>query len=350
MKRALWRCTALSVAGALMAACGGSAGGSLDRSQNKPATVRIGSEKVTADAGIFLADHLGYFRKAGIKVEYTRLKDAPAITNALATGHLEVAGASLAPGVFQGVDRGLDLRVVGDKQSIRPGVSSTRFAVKSEYKRSSLDKTLKALRGKKIAVHSKLSIQVYMLRNMLRRHGMSLKDFDIVPILSPDQIGALRGGSADAAVMLEPFFTQGIEAGLVKPASDLTEGTPRDGEVLTGLMYGKQFLEHRDTAQAFMTAYMQGVRAYNDALFHGKNKRKVLQVIAKESKMPVSLIEKTRPCALDPEQRLDAAYLNKLQKFYVKQGTLKKTVDVKKLIDTSFAKSADKKLGEYRAP
>lgn len=332
---------------ALIAGCGGQ-----QRSAGSDGltTVRVGTEKVTSDAGIFLADRLGYFREAGIKIEYQRLSDAPTITNALATGHLEVAGASLAPGIFSAINRDIKIRLVGDKQSTQPGVSATQFAVKPEYARPSLDETLQALRGKKVAVHSKLSIQVFMLSNLLQRHGMSLSDFVITPVLSPDQTTALKGGSIDAAVMLEPYFTEATEAGIAKPASDLTEGTSPDGEVLTGLLYGKELLDNRQLGTAFMTAYMRGVRAYNDAMFHDKDKQQAEEIIAQESNTPLDLIKKTHPSGLDPDQRLDPAYLDRLQKFYVQQGTLNTAANIGDLVDASFADAVRQQLGPYKQP
>lgn len=325
------------------------AGGSSTTKSNGLTVIRIGSEKATSDAGIFMADHLGYFKEVGLKVQYVRLANAPAITNALATGDLEVAGASLAPGVFSSLNSGLDIRLVGDKQSIRPGVSATRFAVKPQYDRGNIKATLQALRGKRIAVHSKLSIQVFMLNNLLARNGMSLADFKIVPVLSPDQISAFKGGSIDAAVMLEPYLTQGIRLGLVKPASDMTEGTPQSGEVLTGLLYGKKLIEDKKLGDDFMLAYMRGVRAYNDAVFGGKDRDKAFDIIAKETNKPLDLVKNTFPCGLEPDQQLDVAYLKRLQDFYVGQHLLNRSADVSKLVDTTYADHARAKLGPYKA-
>jgi len=325
-------------------------GESAPKDANGLTIVRVGTEKVTSDAGIFLADKLGYFKAAGLKVKYVRLANAPAITNALATGDLEVAGASLAPGIFSSLNSRIDIKLVGDKQSIRPGVSATRLEAKPQYVKGTVRQTLQALRGKKVAVHSNLSIQVFMLNNLLSRYGMRLSDFDVTPVASPDQVSAFRGGSIDAAVMLEPYLTQGKGFGLVKEVSDLTAGTPRGGEVLTGLLYGKEFIENRKPGDAFMLAYMRGVRAYNDAIFGGKNEKQAVRIIAGESNMPVGLVEKSNPSGLDPEQRLDVPYLKRLQAFYVNQHLLPRPADVSKLVDTSYADHARARLGPYTEP
>jgi NitT/TauT family transport system substrate-binding protein len=177
-----------------------------------------------------------------------------------------------------------------------------------------------------------------------------MTDFNVTPVLSPDQVSAFKGGSIDAAVMLEPYLTQGIQLGMVKQVSDLTEDSPQTGEVLTGLLYGKAFIEKRKLGDAFMVAYMRGVRAYNDAIFGGRDKAKAVQIIAQEANAPVSLVEKSHPSGLDPEQRLDVPYLKRLQDFYVAQHLLPRPVDVSKLVDTSFADHARAQVGPYTMP
>ena len=199
-------------------------------------------------------------------------------------------------------------------------------------------------------MHSNLSIQVFMLHNLLAKYGMSLDDFKITPVASPDQVSAFKGNSIDAAVMLEPYMTKGQELGLVKEVSDLTEDTPKSGEVLTGLLYGKQLVDNRKLGDAFMTAYMRGVRAYNDAIFGGKDKQKAIKIIADQANVPASLVAKSHPCGLEPGQQLDVPYLKRLQKFYVGRHLLPRPVDVSKLVDTSFADDARKKLGPYTMP
>jgi ABC-type nitrate/sulfonate/bicarbonate transport system substrate-binding protein len=343
-----------AVSSAAVAGCGGSAvgdsGGSSGAADGETQVVRIGTQKVTADAGMFIADRLGYFEDEGIDVEYVQLKDAPTITNLLATGGLEVAGASLAPGIFTSVSQGLGLKLVGDRQSMSPGVSSTRLAVTPAFDKGNIGDTLQALKGKRVAVHSLLSIQLFMLDNLAKQHGMSLADFELVPITSPDQPAAFAGGSIDAAVMLEPYYTDSIEKGLAAPASDMTEGVDPAGETLTGLIYGKEFAKDAALGEAFMVAYMKGVRTYNDAMFHGQDTEEIQKIIAEESDTPLELIQKTSPSGLDPNQNLDPAYIAELQDFYLQQGSLKEEADIDELIDTSFAEKARAELGEYKAP
>lgn len=332
------------------------AGCSSDRTGGGDSSVvRIGSQKVTADAGLFIADKLGYFKQQGITVKFNRMNDAATITNALATGQLEVAGATITPGTFQAGAKHLGIKIVGDKNFMAPprgalpAMSGTRLGVRPQYDKGNLKATLEALRGKKLAIHSNLSIQIVYLNMLLEKYGFKLSDFKITPVLSPDQTVALKNGAIDAAVMQEPFFSQAVDQKIVKPASDMTEELPARGVSTTALIYGKEFLKSPN-AKKFMIAYMKGVRTYNDAMFHDKNKPKILKVISAESGVSVDDLSKSYPPGLDPDQRIDPSWIRTCEDFYRSNHSLDTDVDVSTLIDTSFRDAAIKELGQYEPP
>jgi NitT/TauT family transport system substrate-binding protein len=319
-------------------------------------TVRIGIQKVTADGGLFLADDLGFFKQQGIKVKFNRMNDASTITNALATGQLDVAGATITPGTFQAAAKHLPIRIVGDKNFMAPKrgdlppMSGTRLGVLAKYAKGDLKSTLEALRGKKLAIHSKLSIQIVYLSMLLEKYGMKLSDFKITPVLSPDQTAALKNGAIDAAVMQEPYFSQAVAHQIVKPASDLTEELPSSGVSTTALLYGKQLLNDKATGKKFMLAYLKGVRAYNDAMFYGKGKDKVLQVLSKNTDVPVNDLAHVYPPGLDPNQNIEPSWIQTCEDFYRSNGMLDAKVAIPDLVDTEFRDAATKELGQYEPP
>jgi NitT/TauT family transport system substrate-binding protein len=346
--------TAVAVLSLLAACGGGSSSGSSSSGELREVT--FGSQQVAADAGLFIADSLGYFRDAGIEVTFERMNDASAITNSLATGHLDVAGATVTPGTFQAGAKNLGIKIVGDKnfmappRAALPAMSGTRMAARPEFDKGDLRATFEALRGRKLAIHSELSIQVVYLDMLLKKYGFSRSDFEITPVLSPNQTAALQNGAIDAAVMQEPYFSQAIARGIVKPVSDMTEELPPTGVSTTALLFGKQFLQDRDTAQRFMNAYVRGVRTYNDAMFFGKDKDRIVAIVADAVGAPVEDIATTNPAGLDPDQVIDQDWLNTCQEFYRANGMLDVQVDVADLVDTSFRDAAIKELGPYEPP
>ena len=336
----------------MLAACGGSSEGS----DSGLKTVNFGGQGVTADAGLYVADAMGYFEDEGLELKYNRLTDASAITNSLATGHLDVAGATITPGTFEAAKQDLGIKIVGDKNFMKPpsgdlpAMSGTRLAVLPQYDKGDLGATFEALKGKKLAIHSNLSIQIVYLGMLLEKYGFSLDDFEITPVLSPDQTAALKGGSIDAAVMQEPYFSAAVADGTVKPVSDMTEELPEDGASTTALLYGRDFMEDKETAEKFMVAYMKGVRTYNDAMFYGKDKDKVVDIIAEATDVPSEQIASTFPPGLDPDQNISLDWLAVCEEFYQENGMFDGDVDPADMVDTSFRDHAIDELGEYEPP
>jgi NitT/TauT family transport system substrate-binding protein len=99
---------------------------------------------------------------------------------------------------------------------------------------------------------------------------------------------------------------------------------------------------------AFMKAYLEGVRMYNDAIVKGHDKDKAIAVIAKYANVKPEIVREAFPAGLDPNQRVSKAFLDKLQTFFVQQHFLRSTVDVSKVVDLSFADAAVKELGPYK--
>lgn len=90
----------ISITMLFLSACGGLATGGGGASEGGLKVVRFGSVGGMTDAGLYLADQRGYFEQAGIKVNFKRMDSGPALTNAVATGQLDVAGISVTPPAF----------------------------------------------------------------------------------------------------------------------------------------------------------------------------------------------------------------------------------------------------------
>jgi len=76
-------------------------------------TVRFGSVGGLSDAGIYLADELGYFAAAGIAVDMQQINSAPTLVQSIAASQIDVAGISVTPGLFASVALKINLRIVG---------------------------------------------------------------------------------------------------------------------------------------------------------------------------------------------------------------------------------------------
>jgi NitT/TauT family transport system substrate-binding protein len=310
-------------------------------------TVRFGSVGGATDAGVYIADELGYFKEAGLAIEMQRMGNAPSLTTAIATNQLDVAGISITPGLYTAIQQSLNLRIVGDKQSIRPGFSATRVVVKPELVKGTEAETIKGLKGKKFAISARAAAVYMLLQRLLAKHGMTLNDVQIVELAYPNMLAAMASGAVDAALNLEPFLSQTVQAGVGKVVHDLIELVPDRNATIVPLVYSENFAK-TPAAQRFMTAYMKGVRVYNDAFGANRDKERIIEVIAKRGKIDAKVIREGFTAGLDPNQGVNIAALEAFQKFFVEQNMIRTPVDVNRIVDTSFAKAAIQALGPYQ--
>jgi len=308
-------------------------------------TVRFGSVGGLSDAGLYIADELGYFSAAGIAVDMQQINAAPTLVQAIATGQLDVAGISVTPGLFASVALKINLRIVGDKQSYRHGFSGMRLIAGPKSILASEAATIAGLRGKTVALSAKPGVTYYLLDRVLASQNLTLSDVKIVELPYPSMYPAFTTGAIDAAISLEPSLTQTLQAGAAKQVSDLIEFAPGGTMTNVPLVYGEAFARNRSLAQNFMTAYIKGVRVYNEAFERGRGKDQVIDIIARHAKLSPALVRSTFPFGLDPNGHITTTVLNDIQQFFVRQGMLVQPALMSQVVDGSFARTAVAKLG-----
>jgi NitT/TauT family transport system substrate-binding protein len=143
-------------------------------------------------------------------------------------------------------------------------------------------------------------------------------------------------------------MSQAIQAGAATVVSDLTEFVPASGGTIVPIAYSEKFADRKPQANAFMKAYLQGVRVYMDAFVHGKDKDKIIDLVARHAKLDQKVVRDGFPAGFDPDQRVSTEFLGELQSFFVAQSLLRTPIDVNKIVDASFAEAAVAELGVYK--
>jgi NitT/TauT family transport system substrate-binding protein len=309
--------------------------------------VRYASIGGATDAGVFIGQSYGFFKDAGFDLKYQRLENAAALLAATATGQLDIAGISLTPGLLSSISQGIEIRVVGDKESIRKGFSATQLVARKPLADGGVAAVLARLKGKAIAISGRTSASYFLLGITAAKYGAALTDFRLVELSYPTMIPALASGAVDAAVMLEPSLSQALIAGDVVAVSDFTDVCPPAGSSIVPMVYSEAFAKDRAKGEAWMVAYMKAVRVYNDALEKGIDKAKVQQIVASGTGSPLAIIQTSNPCGFDPNQDVNAEFMQTAEQFFLAQRLLRAQVDVHHLLDPSFADHAVKVLGRY---
>lgn len=148
----------------------------------------------------------GFLAQQGFEVEYHNFLVGHAMTEAMASGDLDLAPVMGATSTIVSKAGGRDIKVIGCYSqapgafglAVRPGTI-----------------TLDQLRGAQIAVPLGTEAHV-LLGKILAEQGLTLRDVQLVNLLIPDGMTALQSGQVEGAMVVEPVMTRLEQAGKIE--------------------------------------------------------------------------------------------------------------------------------------
>ncbi len=312
--------------------------------------LRVGTVGSVSDAGFFIALEKGYFAGQGLSVEFLPFRSAADMIAPLGVGQLDIGGGAVSAGLFNAMARGIDLRIVADKATIRTGYSYEALVIRRDLVESGRFKGLPDLRGLRIALAAR-GISPHIDLWMFARQGnVNPDDVEIVIMGFPDMQAAMANKAIDGALLIEPFKTQAIEdkVGVLVETADKVYA---DHQVAVVLYSPAMLREKVDPGRKFMTAYLRAVRDYNDAFVRkqAQKKREVIAILAKSTPVKdLALYEKMVMPWLDPNGAVNRQSLRFDQDWYAQNGFVSKKVNLSLVTDDRFVLSALEKIGRYR--
>jgi NitT/TauT family transport system substrate-binding protein len=307
--------------------------------------VAVGDLGIVADAPVYIAIEDGYFAKQNITVTLERFASAAQTTLPLSTDQLQVAGGGMSAGLFNAFARGLPLRLVMARTRDKEGFSSDTLLLRDDLRASV--RSVKDLKGRKIAVNAPAGALDYMVGKMLELDGLSAADVDVTYMPWPDMGVAFANKAIDAGAVTEPFAVQYDERKLAFPfkrAAEMLRDPPLEISVI---LYSKNWIDRQpDQARAFTIAYLQGVRDYYDAMHGGAKRPHVVDILVKHTALKdKALYDRIQWSYMDPNAEMSLASLRDQQAWYAKRGAIEKPVVVETMLDNSFRDYALGKLG-----
>lgn len=315
--------------------------------------VRVGIVNASSDVGFFIADKKGYFRQEGISVSFTEFDSGARMVAPLGAGQLDVGAGSVSAGLYNAVARGIEIKIVADKGSTPPGYGFQPLLVRKDLVDSGRYKTLKDLKGMKIAGSAPGSASTSTLNEALKKAGLKYGDVDRVFLSFPQHVIALQNKAIDAAMTTEPSATKAVESGAAIRVMGDDEIYPN--HQLAVVLYAGGFIKEKpELARKFMRAYLRAVRDYNDALKNGKlagpKADEVIAILTEYTKVKDPAVYRAiTPQGCNPDGHVHVPSLKNDLQFFLQQAQIQGTVTVEQILDMSFADAAVKDLGLYRA-
>ncbi len=308
--------------------------------------VKVGMKQVISDAGILIGMAKGYYKDVGIQIEPIQFNSGQEMINQLAAGQLDVGATVTSSGLFNAMSRDIPVKIVADKGVNVPGQGYYRLVIRKDL--TDRIKDYADLRGKKIAIVGTASLDEIALARVLQKGNLTTKDVDLQVIRAfPDMLVSFGNKSIDAAMVIEPFITQGVSKDLADPWKDPADYDPDAQTAL--LVFGTSLTKNPEVANRFMTAYVKSLRDYNDAFFKSKNKKEIIDILCKYSviKDP-SLYEKMFPTGLNPDGYVRAKGIQLDLDWYKENNLLKSNITFEEAVDNQYVDFALKTLGKYQ--
>ena len=317
-----------------------------------PVPIKVGIVNASSDVGFFIAEKKGYFKQEGISVSFVAFDSAAKMVAPLGVGQLDVGGGSPSAGLYNAAARGVDIKIVADKGSTPPGYGFQPLLVRKDLVDSGRYKTLKDLKGMKIAGSAPGSASTSTLNEALKKGGLKYADVERVFMGFPQHVMALQNKAVDAALTTEPSATRAIQSGAAVRV--MGDDVIYPNHQLAVVLYSGSFIKSSpDAAKRFMRAYLRGVRDYNDALKDGRiagpNADEIISILTEYTAIKdAAIFRAINAQGTNPNGRVHEPSLRNDLQFFIDEGLIQGKVTLEQTLDHSFVESAVKDLGVYQ--
>ncbi|HLH26587.1 MAG TPA: ABC transporter substrate-binding protein [Chloroflexota bacterium] len=318
-----------------------------------PITVRVGSQQVAGNAGIYIAQDKGYFAEQGLDVQYVDVGLTTQMIPPLAAGQVEAVAVGLLGGTFNAIARGTGIHLVADSGQVSPdpanGFSSAfMFMAAKETIDSGRIRDFADLKGKTYGTTGTGgSTPELVLDRALRSAGLTLADIDTRTMTFADLPQAVANKSVDFALGVEPFIALGEARGIWVRWKSPTEIYP--GAQIAALLYGTTMdAAGPDAGKRFAVAYTRGLRDYYEAFGpKAQNRAEIVSILVNNTAVKdPALYDHMSWNYVNPNCSVNLQTLANDLEWYAGKGYVP-LLDVQQVVDDTYCQYAVQQLGAY---
>lgn len=298
-------------------------------------------------AGLELALRRGYFEKQGLDIQTVQATTGQEMIPSLASNQLQVASGSPNAGLFNALNRGIDIRMVADFAHVGPkGDRTVSIVAREDLMDQGVIKSPADLKGRSIARGpGPGQITDFLYDTLFRKYGFTAAETNMRDLTFANSLAAMGTKTLDAAFLVEPLITVAEKRKIARVLID--GGSVIPGSELSIVYYSPEFARDKAAATKFMVAYLQGLRDYYDAFFLGKNKDAAIKLLAASLSVKDPAMWETSRQYMDVNGHFNVEDVKRQAAFYRAKGLVSGPVpDIDKHVDTSFAEAAVKVLGK----
>lgn len=161
------------------------------------AEIKVGVSDWPGWVAWYIAEQKGYFKKHGADVKLILFANYTDSISALSAGQLDANSQTLSD-TMAPLAKGVPLKII---------LVNDNSAGNDAVMAGPQIKSMKDLKGRKVALEQ-FSVSHFLLTLALNKHGMSLKDVEVVNLAAGDAAAAFLAGKVDAAVVWNPWVNK----------------------------------------------------------------------------------------------------------------------------------------------
>ena len=226
--------------------------------------ITVGALRFTSHAANFVAFEKGYFKEAGLDVEFKFFQAAQPMALAIASGDVDFGLTAISGSLISLADKGA-VKIIGGALQEESGVDGQLILASKAAFDAGL-KTPADLRGKSFGVTTAGSSFHYMAHKIADQEGFNRKDLKIRPLQKVGAvIGALKSGQIDAWAIVPHIAKNLAKSPQVEIIGKVSDYVP-DYQVTTVFTSTKTIDDDPELVKTFLNAYSKGAADFNAAL------------------------------------------------------------------------------------
>ncbi len=330
-------------AASLVLAASGLFAGSVAHAADK---ITVGALRFTSHSASFVAFERGYFKDAGLEVEFKFFKAATPMAVAIASGDVDFGVTAISGGLINLAGKGV-IKVIGGALHEEAGIDGQMILASKQAMDAGL-KTPADLKGRTFGITQSGSSFHYMAHKIAQKEGFAGSDINYKPLQKVGAIiGALKSGQIDAWSIV-PHIAKGLAKNPnVEIIGKIADYIP-DYQVTTVFTSSDNVKNKSSQVKAFLGAFSKGAADFNAALVDksageqaGEDMVRLIHKYVYTSRP----FEKAAPSIRNGAMRINAnAKLNTTSvkdqlDWFISEGLVKDNITMDMLVDGSFVET-----------
>ena len=236
----------------------------LASTSNAAEKITVGALRFTSHAASFVAFERGYFKDAGLDVEFKFFKAAQPMAVSIASGDVDFGVTAISGGLINLAGKGA-IKVIGGALHEEAGIDGQMILATKKAIDAGL-KTPADLKGHTFGITQTGSSFHYMAHKIAQKEGFSGSDIKVKPLQKVGAIiGALKSENIDAWSIV-PHIAKGLAKNpKIEIIGKISDYIP-DYQVTTVFTSAKNAKDKPALVKSFLKAFSKGADDFNAAL------------------------------------------------------------------------------------